>query len=192
MRCLSAEECRSWLAPSGLVLDQNLRVEEPDEGMQRPPRYYVIPGVKLNLPDLSRRLLDWMPAGRERLLIVSDWWDYPPDQLHIFETIRKGSGVPQRLAEAPGHVFASTKTDATDYDNRPLVDVEEESIAMWLMSLMLEWTWEGYAVVKGCGDVVWLGDGFVRFFSADGARLDAANNLVAEYGLKPRDDFPWQ
>jgi hypothetical protein len=192
VRCLSAEECRSWLAPSGLVLDQYLRVGELAGGTQRPPRYYVIDGVKLPLPDFSRRLLDWMPAGRERLLIVSDWSHYPPDHPHIFETIRKGSGVSQRLAEAPGHVFASTKTDATDYDDRPLIDVEEESVAMWLMSLMLEWTWEGYAVVKGCGDVVWLGDGFIQFFSADRARLDAANDLVAAYGLRPRDTFPWQ
>jgi hypothetical protein len=151
----------------------------------------VIDGVKLNLPELSRRLLDWMPAGRDRLLIISNWSDYPPDHLHIFETIRKGCGVLQPLAGAPGHLFVSTKTDATDYDDRPLVDVEEESVAMWLMGLMLKWTWEGYAVVKGCADAVWLGDGFIRFFSADGNRLDAANDLVAEYGLRPRDTFPW-
>ncbi len=66
-----------------------------------------------------------MPAGRERLLIVSVWSHYPPDKLHIFETIRKGCGVSQSLAEAPGHLFVSTKEDeATSYDDRQLIDIE--------------------------------------------------------------------
>ncbi len=45
---------------------------------------------------------------------------------------------------------------------------------MWLMGLMLKWTWQGYAIVKDCGDAVYLGDGFVVFLSTDPARHDAA------------------
>jgi len=133
-----------------------------------------------------------MPVGRERLLIVSKWWNYPPDQFTIFETIRKGCGVSVPLSEAPGHLFISTKESGTWYDDRPQIDVEEESVAMWLMGLMLKWTWQGYALVKGCQDAVWLGDGYVGFLSGDPARLDEAKSLVAELGLKSTDTFPWQ
>jgi hypothetical protein len=133
-----------------------------------------------------------MPAGRERLLIVSEWSNYPPDWLHIFETIRRGCGVSRSLSDAPGHLFIATKDSTTHYADRPSIDVEEEAVAMWLMGLMLEWTWSGYAVVKGCRDAVWLGDGFVGFLSPDPARLDVANALIAERGLKSSDIFPWR
>lgn len=132
-----------------------------------------------------------MPAGRERLLIVSSWHPYPPDQVQIFETIRKGCGASHALRDTPGHLFLSTKDDATWYDDRPSIDVQEESVAMWLMGLMLEWAWEGYAFVKGCREIVRLGDGFVEFLGGDPARRDAAISLLGEFGLKPRDTFPW-
>jgi hypothetical protein len=191
MKCLSVEECQSWLAPSGLILDEYHRLQAV-EGNLYPPLYVVTQKYGGSLPELSRELLDWMPVGRERLLIVSDWWNYPPDKSAIFETIRRGCGVSQSLSDAPGHLFISTKDSATHYEDRPSIDVEEEAVAMWLMGMMLEWTWNGYAVVKGCRDAVWLGDDFVGFLSADAARLEAANSLIAERGLKSSNRFPWQ
>ncbi len=191
MKCLSLDECRSWLAPSGLILDEYVRLQAV-EGNLYPPLYVVTENYGGSLSELSRELLDWLPVGRERLLIVSDWSNYPPDHLAIFETIRRGCGVAQLLADAPGHLFISTKDSTTHYEDRPSIDVEEESVAMWLMRLMLEWTWTGYAVVKECRDAVWLCDDFVGFLSADPARLDVANALIAGRGLKSSNRFPWQ
>jgi len=156
------------------------------------PYCFVVDSYKLNLPALSRELWDWMPAGRERLLLVSDWSHYPPDQPTIFNTIRKGCGVHQSLPDAPGHLFVSTKDDNTDYDNRPLIDVEEESIASWLAGLMLEWTWQGYMTVQGYPNAVRLGDGFVRFLSTDPVRLAAGTAICAKWGLRPCARYPWQ
>ena len=191
MRCLSVEQCRAWIASAGLRLDDNLWIRTPEEEVSPPPYYVVIKGFNLNLSEFSRRLFDWMPVGRERLLIVSNWSSYPPDQKYLFETIRRGCGISQTLEEAPGHLFVSTKTEATWYDDRPLIDVEEESLAMWLMALMLEWTWDAYALVEGCRDAVRLGDEFVEFLTTDPERREAANSLIGQFGLTSRDTFPW-
>ena len=95
MKCVSVEHCRLWLAPAGLVLDEKRWLKEPEQAASLPAQYVVVERTHVALAEFSRRLLDWLPAGRERLLIVSDWSGYPPDQRHIFETIRKGCGIAQ-------------------------------------------------------------------------------------------------
>lgn len=97
----------------------------------------------------------------------------------------------ETLTDAPGHLFESTKLADTHYDDRPEIDLDEEATAMWLMALMLDWTWEGFALVEGCKDVVTLGDGFLKFETEDLGRLAAAKVLVDRWGLKWRTDFPW-
>lgn len=96
------------------------------------------------------------------------------------------------LAETPGHLFISTKDESTHYDDRPEIDVKEESIAMWMAALMLEWTWEGYLMAKDSPSFVRLGDGFIEFVTNDDERLAAANSIIGDFGLKSRTTFPWQ
>ncbi len=186
--------CRSVplvAAASNLTLDSQLMLEQHHEALAQRPLFVVTDRFEKSLPELCRQCLDWLPAGRERMLLTSGWSPYPPDHLQIFEMIRTGCGFPQSLGATPGHLFLSTKQAGTHYEDRPAIDVSEESIAMWLMGLMQEWTWEGYAFVQGCRDVIVLGDGYLRFLSIDFARLDEAEALVGEWGLKARATFPW-
>jgi len=191
MRCANAAECRDWLAPSGLRLGADRRLADEGAWAEFPARYYLIDRPDLDLPDFSRQMLDWLPMGRERLLFVTEWAGYPPDQAHIFQTIRAGAGATRSLAVAPGHIFSATKAPGTDYDERPALDVAEESVAMWLMGLMLEWTWEGYVAAAGCADAIWLGDGFVRFLPSDARSNAAALGMMAESSLRYAVKFPW-
>lgn len=189
MKALSVDMCRSWLAP-GLFLDANLALVRPQARAAQ--RLYAVTESKgLRISEFCREALDWLPVGQERLLIVSGWSAYPPDQLRIFETIRRGCGVSDSLESAPGHLFASTKRPNTDYDDRLDLDVDEETTAMWLMGLMLDWAWEGYAVVRGCSDGIFLGDGFICFDSLEPARIAEASALLRHWELTPQTDFPW-
>ena len=193
MKCLSPDMCRSWLAAFGLVFGQEeLMLEAVGGKPSQPLMYVVIEGRKFALSEFCRDALDWLPAGRERLLVTSAWSNYPLDRRRIFETIRRGCGELDDLTAAPGHLFAATKNADTWYDDRPALDVDEEAIAMWLMALMLEWTWEGFVVVQGCHDVIFLGDGFVRFESADAGRMAEAESFLASWGLTSRTEFPWK
>ena len=92
----------------------------------------VIERQELVLSEFCRECADWLPAGRERLLFVDGWDDHPPDRRVNFESIRRGFGAPLSLPEAPGHLFSSTKSDDTSYDDRPPSDLGEEAAAMWL------------------------------------------------------------
>ena len=191
MRCAGVAECGAWLAPGGLRLDADLALLDAGQWARFPERYYLIDRPDLDLPEFSRQLLDWLPVGRERLLMVSRWSADPPDHPHVFNAIRAGAGADQPLRAAPGHIFAASKEDGADYDERPALDVAEESIAMWLMGLMLEWTWEGYATVAGCADALWLGDGFVRFLASDARSHAAALAMMRESNLKYAVKYPW-
>ena len=120
------------------------------------------------------------------------WETYPPDHNEVFEALRRGCGAKNTLIDTPGHVFTSTKLDGTWYDDRPAVDVTEESIAMWIAGFTLQWTWCGVVAVEGCDEFIDLGDEHLRFVSRDKQRLEQAVALSQEVGLKIIDRFPWQ
>jgi len=92
MRGASLTQCAAFLAPAGLQLDGDMRLRDGGAWAQFPERYYLIDRPDLELPEFSRQLLDWLPMGRERLLVVSRWSADPPDQLHVFNAIRAGAG----------------------------------------------------------------------------------------------------
>lgn len=146
MRFLKLEECQAWLGATGFELDGRGRLSEP---YTSPRDVYALADPRLSHPDIVRRATDWLAAGRERLIFISERITYPPDQPIIFEAIRRGGGAVTDLAHSPGHLFTSTKTDATDFEDRPEIDVREESLAMWIGGLALEWTWLGFIAVQG-------------------------------------------
>ena len=129
MRCAGVAECGAWLAAGGLRLDADLALLDAGQWARFPERYYLIDRPDLDLPEFSRQLLDWLPVGRERLLMVSRWSADPPDHQHVFNAIRAGAGADQPLRAAPGHIFAASKEDGADYDERPALDVADGSDA---------------------------------------------------------------
>ena len=152
--------------------------------------FVVTENARISLAEFCREALDWLPIGRERLVLVTGWSGYTPDHLIVFNALRKGAGLVAPLEAAPGQLFTSTKS-SFDYEDRPEADVIEEAMAMWLMALMQEWTWDGYALVHGSSDVVTLGGGLMTFESAEPARMAEAETLIARFGLKSRTTFPW-
>ena len=191
MLCASVAECRDFLAPAGLGLDRQLRLTDQGAWDGLVARYYLVDRPDLDLPDLSRQLLDWLPQGRERLLLVSNWTDDSIDQPYVFEALRRGAGAQRGLREAPGQIFTASKEPGTDYENRPALDVAEESVAMWLTGLMLDWTWEGYVAVAGSADAIWLGDGFFRLLAASAESQARAMRLLDGSSLRYTVKFPW-
>jgi hypothetical protein len=189
MRTLSLQDARSWLARVNLNLDEYDRLEWPHDA--HPGLYVVTAKSSMASSYLCGQSLDWLPVGRERLLLATKWDTYPPDKLIVFDAIRKGAGANEKLFREPGHLFPSTKSNDTCYDDRSEADVQNESIAMWLMGLMLEWTWEGLVAVEGCADVICLGDDFLHFLSIDQNRIEEARKLVEPWGLPVRTTFPW-
>jgi hypothetical protein len=188
LQFLTAEECRLWLEPSGIEIDEYGR---PAESYTPPRNVFALPDPKLSSPYVVRAAMDWLPVGRERLVFVSATITYPPDLMIVFEAIRRGCGASSEVVATPGHLFVSTKTEDTDYDDRPAVDVFEESIAMWIGGLALEWTWPGLIAVKACAEFIELGDGYMRFVSPSASRLEQAVGLSAQLGLRTLDRFPW-
>jgi hypothetical protein len=179
------------LAESGFELDQYGRVHRASSRGES--LYAIVEGTPIALSEFARESLDWLPFGKDRLLYTSSWRDDNlPDHSILFETIRRGSGISADLDQMPGVLFNSTKGPATHYEERPINDVAEEAIAMWLLALMLEWTWTGFAVVSGCQDVIHIGDGYLMFNSVEKSRLTDAEELVTRYGLKSQAEFPWR
>jgi hypothetical protein len=135
--------------------------------------------------------MDWLPVGRERLVFVAEADTAPPDRKVIFEAIRRGCGATSDLTAAPGHLFDSSKAEGTHYEDRPALDVLEESVAMWLVGLAVEWTWPGFVAVKDCPEHIDLGDGYLRFVSPTLSRLEAARAMCVGLGMRTVDRFPW-
>jgi hypothetical protein len=190
VRTLPIEECRRWIARSDYTLNENLYLRWPD-GLGITSLYAVTDRYCLSYPELCRRFMDWLPAGRDRLLIVADWIDYIPDKRLIFEAIRRISADVRPLVEEPGHLFTSSKDESTWYDDRPETDVVEETIAMWLFALMLQWGWAGCLHARDCSDALFIGSGYVEFVSRDSRRLEEAKALADEHGISTTTKFPW-
>lgn len=190
MKTLSIEDCQAWLAHLPFTLNENFYPRWPEDVGFR-SLYVITDHYPSSYPELCRRILDWLPAGRDRLLVVGNWVDYPQDHRLIFEAIRNISEETESLALAPGHLFTSTKDESTWYDDRLTIDVVEEAIAMWLTALMLQWEWNGTAFVQDCQDAVYFGDGYIEFVSLDDRRLDQAKALAQEHRVATTATFPW-
>ncbi len=189
MRTLTLPHARSWLSKNNLNLDQYNRLVWPYDA--NPGLYVITSNFSKNWPDVCRQSLDWLPVGQDRLLLTMQWEIYPPDRLVVFDAIRRGAGAIETLLVEPAHLFPSTKSVDTWYDDRTEADIRHESVAMWLMGLMLGWQWEGYAAVEGCSDVIGLGDGFLHFLSVDPQRMKQARSLAGPWQLPMQTTFPW-
>ena len=189
MRVLDVDECRQWLNSSGLVIDPYRRANEP---YPTPIDVYALADdPKLNCPHIVREAMDWLPVSRERLMFIAEADVFVPDQKVVFEAIRRGCGATSDVAATPGHLFESSKAEGTHYEDRSALDVFEESVAMWLGGLALQWTWPGFFAVKDCAEHIELGDGYLRFVSPTLSRLEAARAVCVDLGMRTADRFPW-
>ena len=171
------------------MIDQHRRAVAP---YTTPIEVYALADdPKLNCPHIVREAMDWLPVGRQRLMFIAGGESPWPDEKIVFEAIRRGCGATSDLTIAPGHLFDSSKGDRTHYEDRPVLDVSEESVAMWLGGLAVEWTWPGFIAVKECPEYIDLGDGYLRFISPTLSRLQAASAMCVRLGMRTLDRFPW-
>ena len=168
MKCLTYDESQKWLASMGVRIDENRNLwfsKEQEKIMS------TMPKRALTLNFFSARLTDWLPVDFSRMLWLSSWETYPPDQFILFGKTRLGCGESRTPIEAPGHLFESSTE-------------EEKAIMTGLIFLIMAFNWEGYIVAKNHNDYIYLGDEHIVFSSADGNKMAEASKLITDHKLE--------
>jgi hypothetical protein len=183
MRCLTYSESEGWFAAIGAEITK-YRYISFQHGAGRPR--LLLPALKLDVmgaSSLATHLVDWLPSACERMLWLSNWETYPPDQTILFETVRRGCGETRHIIDAPGHLFQSSAYDRNDYDTRTPQDHEENGLLWGLLLLMITFNWDGYLVTPN-GDCISLADTSIAIFSDDDAKIDEAYKIADVFNLK--------
>jgi len=183
MKCLTLVECQQRLAPSGVSISEHGYFIFPKRQGSAP---YVI---KTDLPIGASKLMwffsalvDWLPNGCNRMLWLSKWLTYPPDQVVVFEKLRRGCGELRHIVEAPGHLFVSSTYE--NYEGKSDCDVEEDGILAAMLLLMVSFDWEGYLVADNSDDRILIGDEYLEFCSVDILRIQRIIKIAKSYKLK--------
>jgi hypothetical protein len=173
MKCLTYDESQKWLGSMGVRIDGNRNLLLPI----RPENVMTtMPKRALALSSFSTRLTDWFPADCGRLLWLSSWETYPPDQFIIFGKIRLGCGESRTPIEAPGHLFESSTE-------------EGNAVMAGLIFLITAFNWEAYIVAANHNDYIFLGDEHIVFSSANKTKMEEASKLISDYKLEVITDI---
>jgi hypothetical protein len=170
MKCLTRTEAQEWLAPSGLVIAEDLSIDldELSRKNKYTARRRLLRG-ELNLWRISEATIGWLPKRGQRMLWLSSWDTYPAGQVNFVEKIRRGCGEMRSLLQAPGHLFEPATY--VDYDDRSSRDVDEEAVMAGLVLSVLSLHWDAVLFSKECEDYVFISDGFALFSSNDAERI---------------------
>ncbi len=184
MKCLTAIESRTWLQSFGIDVLGDL-----DSGMHNLPLgirekaaaprqevFCLVPQETGPAEAFAAQIVEWVPEGGEQLFLLTHWMTEPDRRASLFESVRQSWGENRSLAGAPGLSY-STESD--------------RALICELVFLSLCYTWEGYIVSANCHDFIFLGDAFVKFSSADAARIDEAKSIMELFKLEPRAASPW-
>lgn len=197
MKSLTAVESKKWLESFGIEvlgdLDSNMNNLplrfQGEADVQRQKIFCLIPAESGQAEAFAAQILEWLPPGRERLLLLTHWITLPDRGVPLFEFIRRGWGEHRSLSDAPGFVFGGGGSAYVGEEQEP-PDIESVVLS-GLVFLSLCYTWEGYIASVNCHDVIFLGDDFVQFSSTDAARIDEAKSIMEMFKLQPRTTSPW-
>lgn len=135
---------------------------------------------------LSTQLVDWLPNDCERMLWLRNWHTYPPDQVILFETVRRGCEETRSIIDAPGHLFQSSAYDRQDYESRTNYDHKENATMWGLLLLMILLNWDGYLFAAN-RDYVELFDNALAISGTDDTTIKAAYVLADRFKLQFRE-----
>lgn len=162
-----------------LVLDKEIASGQRRVG-GRPP------SVLSQLSDFVDGMVRWYPSPSPRVLWLDSWnWDFP-SSYDLFVSARKGLGEIRSLFDVPGHYFNSYPYDERDQTKIPPDQAHETGLLIGFTSLLMINGWDGWLVAPGTSDRIEFWEGNFFFYSADTARLRAAESLMDAFGC-PRD-----
>ncbi len=197
MRSLTVIESKEWLGSFGVEvlgdLDSNMNNMplgfRAESDAQRQEVFCLVPGEAGSAEVFAAQIMEWLPAGDERLFLLTHWLTYPDRRVPLFELIRRGWGEDRSLSDAPGFLFQSAENENVEERQKPTN--ANEAILCGLVFLSICYTWEGYIISMNSRDFIFLGDGFVQFSSTDSAKIDEAKSLIETFQLQPRTTSPW-
>ena len=167
MKCLTFSDSKVWLELIGVRIDENrcpLFDRKVDATMATLPTdvsalYYLCIGI-----------VDRFPKGPNSLLWLSSWETYPPEQIALFETIRRGNGETRSLIDAPGHLFGGDS-------------LQERTMMIGLIFLILAFNWEGY-LISSIETYSHFGDQYIVFADSNVANSQVYKRLLDQFGLR--------
>jgi len=183
MKFLSFAQSCAWLLRSDITISSYHDLVFPDDryGIRKSifARYAIVEGHYL--AELAAAIVNWLPAGDERMLWLKYWETRPKPEWEFFEAIR---GTNTHLIDAPGQVFGPDNLmNATEDED---CSGPETSKLSGLTLLVMCYEWDAYLVADGKTDYVYISDGFVLFSSTDEARLRQATELLQSFEMEPK------
>jgi hypothetical protein len=183
MRFLSPDETKEWLMSFNVSVSHDATLRFPESCNTATQTILVnLPDRPLKLTYLLERVVDWLPRGRERLLMMSHWNTFPPHPLVFFETARQGCGERRHVIDAPGLLIES--------DDGPKCQEFSESpntaTFVGFALLVVNFDWRAYLISKNETSHIYLGDEFISFSTADNNKAAEAFELARRFDLKLR------
>jgi hypothetical protein len=151
----------------GVTISANYAVLPHGERHKHVVRRYLTDDVNPWLRCES--ILAWLPDGAQRLLWLSRWDTYPPGEVVLIETIRRGCGEQRGLYDSPGHLFEPTSY--ANYDDRAPTEIAEAALMTSLFMLAASLGWDAAVFSQQCDDYISVSDRTFFFWSTSGGRL---------------------
>ena len=138
---ITEPECLNWLTQRRIPAD-------PYSSKYGPETFDRVPFIEqVRLPfhrtHVFERIVDRLESYESALLQCCDWAHYTPDEMAVFQTIRKAHGEDRWLIETPGHLFGRT----------------ERNLLAGMVSLIKYYGWTAYIYFdSGTTLLVWEGE----------------------------------
>lgn len=167
-----------------VTLNQNRTLRFPESGSTAARTILMnFPDKPLKLTYFLERVVDWLPRGRERFLMISNWNTYPPHPLAFFETVRSGCGERRHIIDAPGLLIESDDgAKCQEFSESP-----NTPTFVGFALLVVNFDWQAYLIAKNETSHVYLGDEFISFSTADDSKLAEVFALAHRFELKMRE-----
>jgi hypothetical protein len=184
MKFFSPDETKEWLMSFQVVVNKNRTLSFPKTETATARTVFMnFPDKPLKLTYFLERVVDWLPRGRERFIMISDWHTYPPHPLAFFEAVRSGCGESRHIIDAPGLLIEA--------DDGPRCQEFSESpstpIFIGFALLVVNFDWQAYLIAKNDTSHIRLGDEYISFSTTDKGKLDEVLALADGFGLKIRE-----
>jgi len=132
MRFLTAAECHEWV-----------EIHSPPPSKKSPEVHIEIPPNLSITERLCEALVDWIGFKADKLFRLVRWDNYPPTDLNLMMTFRRGIGQSSPIDAFPGFEVNGTRNFGEHYDDRTVADIETESTLFWMLTITASLSWSG-------------------------------------------------
>ena len=103
VQVLTANECSAWLRQRAIIESPYANNRSKMSLQFEPPR------SPRRLTAFTRQLFEAFGDFPGALVQFTDWNTHNPDEMALFDSLRRSHGEQRTIIEAPGHLFASTE-----------------------------------------------------------------------------------